>query len=313
MDKILILDCTGNDWTDNHLRRLDKVDVEAIYKQVGIFLRIIRRIHYKTRIPFKHIWYGGWLERLTEYKVIIIFQSLFGNEIFGYIRNRGYDGRLICYYRDTQDMKWIREGCHADELKALRDDVELWTFDGEDAENYGMRYNPQFYFEIAGDKPHKIKYDAIFIGAAHSREKEINGIYNKLKSKCLMLNFIVQHDEKYRPKKINGINYITNNMDYEQIIHANCQSRCIVEIMNGKQQGMTVRALEALFLRCKLITNNIAIKEMDFYHPDNIFIDGVDDWDEILGWLKRPFREIPLNIRNEYLASRWLERFFINN
>lgn len=310
MNKILILDCTGNDWTDKHLRMLDKVDVEAIYKQVGIPLRIIRRIHYKTIIPFKHIWYGDWKERLTEYKAIIIFQSLFGNEIFSYIRNKGYNGKLICYYRDTQNMKWIRKGCHADELKTVEDDIEVWTFDSEDAKKYDIRYNPQFYFEITDDNYTSIKYDAVFVGAVHNREKDINLLYHKLINKCLKVNFIVQYNKNCRLKKTKGVHYITNNMDYEKIIQADCQSRCIVEIMNEKQRGMTVRSLESLFLQRKLITNNMAIKEMNFYHPDNIFIDGVDDWNEFLDWLKKPFREVPLKIRNEYLASRWLERFF---
>ena len=247
MDKILILDCTGDDWTDNHLRMLDKVDVDAIYKQVGLFLRIIRRLHYKTKFPFKHIWYANWQKRLKEYKAIIIFQSLFGNEIFNYIRGKGYSGKLICYYRDTQNMKWIRKGCHADELKVLGNDIEVWTFDSEDAKKYNIRYNPQFYFEITDDNYNCIKYDAVFIGAVHEREKDINLLYHKLVKNYLKLNFIVKHNKKYRLEKTKGIHYITNNMDYEQIIRANCQSRCIIEIMNEKQRGMTVRTLEALF------------------------------------------------------------------
>lgn len=54
-------------------------------------------------------------------------------------------------------------------------------------------------------------------------------------------------------------------LPYEQILSLNRQSRAILEINQTGQTGLTVRALEATFLKKKLLTTNKSIQDTPLY------------------------------------------------
>ena len=110
-ENVLILDCTGDDWTDNHLAMLTGVTVDSIYQKKSKLFRGIRRFCYKFKLFNNAYWYGSWKYDLDKYNTIIIFSCLLGSEIFSWIRKKGYNGRLIFYYRDPQSAKYLQEDC----------------------------------------------------------------------------------------------------------------------------------------------------------------------------------------------------------
>lgn len=86
-------------------------------------------------------------------------------------------------------------------------------------------------------------------------------------------------------------------------------SKAIVEINQSQQNGLTVRALEALFTEKKLITNNLDIINMDFYNKNNIFIIGQDSFNLLRKFIDSDYEKIPKSIIDNYSASKWLARF----
>lgn len=313
MDKILILDSGGSswiDWTDNHLRKLHNVEVEELYIDVNFLLHVIRKIHYLTKIPKKEFWYSSWKKEIFKFNKIIVFSSpLLGGEIFTWIRKQGWLGRLIIYYRDSQSAKWLKRGCRFEEVCRLNKNVELWTFDRGDAEKYGMRYNPQFYFNTFNYKGKDVLYDAIYVGASRGRAHKIKLLYEFLRSRGLKLKFIVQGGEINDLKGKEGVRYVHRKIDYSEVINLNRQSKCIIEIMNEGQIGVTLRTMESLFIERKLITNNHDILNMDIYHPDNVFVIGFDNIDSFDKWISKPYRKVDDEIRNGYTAESWIRRF----
>lgn len=304
--RILILDCTGNDWTDRNLSKLENVEVEAVYKQMPLFVRIIRRVHFLINFPMKSFWYGDWKYKILDYDCIIVFSALFGNEIFSWIRKAGYTGKIILYYRDPQSACYLSKSIKADVMTGDQSAVELWTFDKNDAQNYFMKYNPQFYFD-APETDVSPKYDAVYIGASRGRYESIINCYEGLKRQGLNVRFYVKTD---KPRvKNDEIVYIKDNIEYEEILQLNKYAKAIVEINQFGQNGLTVRALEALFMRKKLITNNLNVENEKFYNPNNIFILGKDNINTIYEWVNTPFRNVPTDIIEYYKAESWLKRF----
>ena len=98
-------------------------------------------------------------------------------------------------------------------------------------------------------------------------------------------------------------------INYEQILKYIAESKCIIDIVQEGQEGLTWRPLEAMFYRKKLITNFKDIKEYDFYKKDNIFIIGEDDPSNIKNFVNTGYVDIPQNIIKKYTIDGWIENF----
>ena len=90
------------------------------------------------------------------------------------------------------------------------------------------------------------------------------------------------------------------------------ESRCILEIVKNGQVGFTMRTMEALFFERKLITNNLEILEADFYVPDNFFVLGHDNPNELKHWMNIPFNKTDLDtFKEKYSVRNWYKQFGI--
>ena len=81
-------------------------------------------------------------------------------------------------------------------------------------------------------------------------------------------------------------------------------------MQHPKQTGLTMRTIETLGAKKKLITTNPHVKEYDFYRPENILI--VDRYNPVITkeFLDAPWKEIPENIYKKYSISSWLNSIF---
>ena len=70
--------------------------------------------------------------------------------------------------------------------------------------------------------------------------------------------------------------------------------------------GLTIRVLEALGAKKKLITTNKDIVNYDFYHPENIYVyDGKVDLENI--FFTSEYFEIDYEIYKKYSLESWLK------
>lgn len=105
------------------------------------------------------------------------------------------------------------------------------------------------------------------------------------------------------------IKLISNNISYSEILNNISQSKCLVDIVQDGQEGLTYRPLEALFYNKKLITNNKTITEYDFYKEENIYILGKDAR-SLKKFIESDF--VPWNekIVKKYTIENWIKNFF---
>ena len=98
-------------------------------------------------------------------------------------------------------------------------------------------------------------------------------------------------------------------ISYEQYLEHVMESRCIVDFFQHGQVGLTRRPMESLFFNKKLLTENPHILEFDFYHPENIFVLGRDDFSQIRKFLESKPVLVPDDIKRQYDVSQWLRHF----
>ena len=192
------------------------------------------------------------------------------------------------------------------------------TFDPDDAEELGWTYRPLFYLpELIKDT--KEEYDVLYLCSLHSKRIEV---LNRLKDICAKKGLslykrvyskkIIYYKRKYLNKREGYINadnadisskklFVSDSYDYYN------KSRIIVDYTHPGQSGFTMRTIEALGCKKKLITNNKNVLDADFYDPNNIYVydgENVDIPDE---FLKEPFRTPREDIYQKYSVDSWLK------
>ena len=101
-------------------------------------------------------------------------------------------------------------------------------------------------------------------------------------------------------------------ISYEDNIRNVISSKCVLEICQEGQHGLTLRALEAMLCHRKLITNNKSIVKEDFYNPQNIFIIGVDNNQNVKDFIDSDFVVGDESILKKYDFNNWLNSFIEN-
>lgn len=105
------------------------------------------------------------------------------------------------------------------------------------------------------------------------------------------------------------VGYNSQPLSYKECLEFVSKSKIIVDIQGKWQQGMTLRPMESLFYQKKLITNNKDLCTMDFYNPNNIFILGKDDMEQLENFCKKKHSEVTSSIIDKYGLKRWVENF----
>ena len=140
-----------------------------------------------------------------------------------------------------------------------------------------------------------IKYDCFFVGMEKGRGGILKEIRETLEKAGLKCNFIIMH---------NGETFVP----YDQTLQMMLESRCIVDVtLNTK--GVTLRPLEALYFGKKLIVNSPDIINEMFYNPQNIFIWGKDNTDDLYDFIMSPYVPASQEVLNYYDINSWVRRF----
>ena len=179
----------------------------------------------------------------------------------------------------------------------LKKDIDrFYTFDLDDVNKYGIRYNSQFYTKKIKIKEKKEKYDVCFLGRDKGRKEEIDKIKSEFEKRSIKSNIRVINNEK-------------QFMPYRKYLKMIENSKCILDIVSNNQTGVSLRAMESLFFKKKLITNNKSIVKYDFYNQNNVFIIGIDKCDTINSFINSDYKSIDDKIVSNYDFENWLKRF----
>lgn len=198
-----------------------------------------------------------------------------------------------------------------------------YTFDKKDSENNAeLELLPLFYnrnVKSAAKKDTKLeRYDILSVCTAHPNRYTIikklfpllieNGVeiysylyLNKLQFLYNKFNVMEFKNSKFKEFKFKPLTE-------EENLAVLKVSKCVFDVEHSLQTGLTLRTIETLGAKKKLITTNKAIRDYNFYNENNIFI--LDDANtininEVLQFLKTSTEEIPNEIYEQYSIENW--------
>ena len=195
--------------------------------------------------------------------------------------------------------------------KELIDDFDrFFVFDVRDAEK-----NPKclpitnFYFDDLMQETN-IKTDVFFVGTFMKERMSLlvnlKKKFNNLKLKSEM--YIVTDSQKKKDQfRDSGLIFSKEGMSFKENLIKTKESNVVVDFQNPRHYGISFRAFETLGFKKKLITNNLIIKEMDFYHPKNIFLVNDENIDEIENFLSLPYQNLEENMYEKYSFNNWIK------
>ena len=284
----------------------DIKDAEIIFypviKKLPFCVRLMKALYYKVNDNF----YMNFFPRETtqrlkkireEDTLIVVCENIYTYWVVSKLcRKVRY--KVAFFWNSESDF--ARQKCtrsinrEKDKAKAIVSYIRnlgfyMASFDKRDATLYKMFFYPQFYRFVSVEENIRYKYRFFFCGRDKGR-KEIIDLYRKKLTPYGICRFVIMTDGK----KIDPI-------PYNEYVKCIKNTEVLCEIVQQNQTGLTVRAVEALFLNKKLITNNIEIKKYDFYNPNNVLIlNPSTSTFEIEQFLRSPIVNIDCSVKSKY-------------
>jgi hypothetical protein len=198
------------------------------------------------------------------------------------------------------------------------------SFDPIDVkENDYLSFRPLFYLDEYKNLESRVQidYDIAFIGTGHTDRYEI---VSRVKKLCDKLNlkyhfFIYLQDPKiyYARKLFSKAFRFAKKDDFSfvpllknDILKIIKKSKCVLDIERPVQRGLTMRSIEILGARKKLITTNKDIVNYDFYNPLNILVIDRETPNIEVNFIRGDYYEVPLDIYEKYSLTNWIYEVF---
>mgnify|MGYP001012672482 CR=1 FL=1 len=197
-----------------------------------------------------------------------------------------------------------------------------YSFDSEDCSRVDkLNFLPLFYTKdyerIGQDSVMESEYDIVSICTAHpNRYKIIHQLFPELKQRGIKI---------FSYMFLNKLQYIYNKMFIQEFKNArNCEfeftplsedeslaiirkANTIFDIQHNRQSGLTMRTIETLGAKRKLITTNTNIKKYDFYNENNIFVLEEYNLDRIVDFIKNRYNPVSEDIYRKYSLHSWVK------
>ena len=253
-----------------------------------------------------------------KYDVVLVIsgQSLsFSEDMFAELKSSQSQAKFVLYQWDSQkNFPYIEKFQHFFD--------KCYSFDRLDAQNNKrLTFLPLFYakkFEALGSiNFQEFVYDFCFVGTAHPKKYKFISIISNQLQKIYSKQFIYYYfpsrivyiyrkvrNKEFRRARYNEFHFEPlSNEIFNEIYNT---SRCILDSPQDNQVGLTIRVIEALGAKKKLITTNEDVINYDFYREENIYIyNGKFDLDNI--FFNSEYSEIENEIYEKYSLRHWLK------
>lgn len=255
--------------------RDDVIYIDQFLPTKSKIVNILYRFHHSKKVnsvlilPAKHIWYSYYFNNSFANNLPLCFifnarwmQYSYLHEYVLYLKNL-YNAKFVCFYQDLVDT---HPGAEPHKIFNLFD--LILSYDKGDAEKYGLMYHPTVYSNYKVDNDKNIpESDVYFIGLAKDRLDLILDVFHQLKEEGIVCDFYLSGVSSSQQIEEDGLNYIDKMSYIENLKHV-VRTKCILEIVQRKAKGSTVRTWEAIMYDKKLLTNNLSIVN-DYYYDSN--------------------------------------------
>lgn len=283
------------------------------------WVKAIIRINKDIIKQYIQKYFNVMMEKIIRSKYDVVFlisgQSLsLSEEMIKQIKDCQPQARFFLYQWDShKNFPYIKS------FQKYFD--KCYSFDKYDvANNDRLKFLPLFYCkryeEIGKQRLSEFKYDFCFVGTAHPKKyKFINMMSLQLKKvypnqfiyfffpSRLVYFYRKLKNAELRKSHYKEFHYTPLNGKEMDELYLN--SRCVMDSPQAGQLGLTIRVIEALGARKKIITTNTDIIHYDFYKPENIYV-YKDCIDLNHVFFKKSYVDIDEEIYAKYSLRNWL-------
>lgn len=235
-------------------------------------------------------------------------------ELLKALKEKQKKAKFVLYMWDSFSNK-----SHSRELMPYFD--KSLTFNREDAYQYNMIFRPLFFIDKYDGDCNKIPVDCdidiCFIGTIHSdrykllKQVEQWAYKNELKIYFYMYFPSLISYFVYKLRNIGKISVLKKDFKFipmksNEVFSYLARSKVIIDIQHPKQTGLTMRTIEILGMRKKLITTNTEVRNYDFYNEDNIEIIDRNNVCINRDFILNEFNNSVDNVRKKYTIESFL-------
>lgn len=246
----------------------------------------------------------------------VIKGQLLSKEIVSRFKHKNPNAKTVTYQWDSLDnLPFDFDFVDSFDYK--------YSFDSQDCMRLskdGLQHKPLFYtndFIIDGSP--SIKYDIATVGGMQFERTMMLKKLITLIPSCsykILLRTEVTLSIPLNIIKVGLPTYfrfaLLKDIERKEVALILKKSRVIIDIPNTAQSGLSMRTIEALPLKRKLITTNAAIKGYDFYNPNNHYVMQELNPNEIIEFIKKPFIQIDEKIIQKYSIKNFVSTILKN-
>lgn len=248
--------------------------------------------------------------------VFIIKMECMPIDILLELRKRNPEAKFIYYSYDS-----VKNNNNFKRAIGLFDSA--FTFDDDDARAMkGIKLRPLFFLnEYRNLFTDNILYDISFIGTAHSDRylllKKIKSILPRENFRSFFFLYVPSKYIFWLKKIFVPVFWKSKKADFsflpmskKEVLSAISQSRSILDFQHPGQTGLTMRTIEILGARKKLITTNKNVKKYDFYRQENIKVIDRENPVIEIDFFHAPYVNLPDDLYEKYSIDGWLREVF---
>lgn len=185
----------------------------------------------------------------------------------------------------------------------------FFCFDTEDKAN-NIKPITNFYFDcippVYKEFNHQ-KPKLYFVGLYwENREEKIDKFIESLSKKNIELSIHIQYYHKSEIKNPK-IKYLKNRITFLENLKNVEEADVLLDFVDPVHNGLSIRFFEALYYKKKVITDNLMVRNYDFYHTNNIFVLENNNYQDVEAFLQLPYQEISDEIVKKYSFSNWIK------
>ena len=174
---------------------------------------------------------------------------------------------------------------------------KIYSFDTEDCKKYNLELLTNFYYY----EPEPVAMENTLFCMSHL-EKRRYELFNRMGKYLEENNIQFRFMTRQSVEKLKSpyIEYMKESIPYPEMLKLLNHYAVILDIAKPNQAGLSFRIFESLGMNKKIITNNRAVMEYDFYNPNNILIIDFENINIPKSFFETPFEAIDETIKQKY-------------
>lgn len=244
------------------------------------FLHNAWAINSKYEMPFKRIWFERVMKGIeieeNESVYFVLYESFhltYSRKFLKYLKQKYRNAKLCYVFSNPADAYNKKKVSFIEEYLDA-----IITFNNKDAITNHYLFCPLQPYKVPIYKPDSVeKSDLFFIGAEKGRLDKLISIYEHLSAAGVKCDFYIVGVPKEKQKYSDKIKY-NQRLTYDEVLKKVASTHCVLEVLKNSENYVSIRTMEAMQYKTKLLTSNLSIENFGFYNKNIIqTFDSVED------------------------------------